>query len=62
VKRQRPTTDTPDECLVRLAREPADEQRRFLLSAIALAEADGQRDTTEVTMLFDLQRRLAVAL
>lgn len=62
LKRQRPSADTLDECLARLARASAEEQRLFLRSAIALAEADGQRDTTEVTMLFDLQRRLEITL
>jgi hypothetical protein len=58
VKRQRPTAETLDECLVRLARGSADEQRLFLISAISLAEADGLRDSAEVAMLSNLQRRL----
>jgi hypothetical protein len=62
LKRQRPTVETLDECLTRLARGPVDEQQLLLRSAIALAEADGQRDTVEVSMLFDLQRRLGVEL
>lgn len=60
LKRQRPGSDTLDECLARLARSPAEDQRLFLRSAIALAEADGQRDTAEVAMLFQFQERLAV--
>jgi tellurite resistance protein len=61
VKRQRPGADTLDECLARLARAPADEPALFLRSALELAEADGQRDTAEMAMLFGLQRQLAAA-
>jgi hypothetical protein len=62
LKRQRPTGEILEDCLTRLRRGPTEEQRLLLRNAIALAEADGQRDTEEVTMLFDLQRRLTVEL
>jgi uncharacterized tellurite resistance protein B-like protein len=62
LKRQRPSGESLEECLTRLGRGPTEEQRLLLRSAIALAEADGQRDTEEVTMLFNLQRRLTVEL
>jgi len=62
LKRQRPTAETLDDCLARLGRAPTEEQRLFLRSAIALAEADGEHDTAEVTMLVELQRRLSVTL
>jgi hypothetical protein len=50
LKRQRSTADILDECLARLARSTAEEQRLFLASAIALTDADGRRDTAEVAM------------
>lgn len=61
VKRQRPTMETVDECLVRLGRGSATERRHFLKSAVDLVEADAQRGAAELAMLKQLALTLAGA-